>query len=76
MATRDTGVEHTERMFWVPGISCCHCRGAIADAVSQVDGVAGVEVDLDAKTVIVSGQVDDAAVLAAIGGAGYEGGAT
>lgn len=63
----------TTLVYSVPGVSCGHCRTAIADEVSAVAGVASVEVDLDARTVTVRGSdPDDGAVRAAIGEAGYE----
>jgi copper chaperone CopZ len=59
--------------YQVPGISCDHCRLAIAREVSQVAGVETVEVDVDAKRVAVRGeQLDDGAVRAAIDEAGYD----
>jgi copper chaperone len=59
--------------FSVPGVSCAHCRRAIEGEVSQVQGVESVEVDLDAKTVTVSGDaLDPVAIVAAIDEAGYE----
>jgi copper chaperone len=62
----------TTRTYSVPGVSCDHCREAITNEVAKVDGVAAVDVDLEAKTVTVAGDVDDAAVVAAIDEAGYE----
>jgi copper chaperone len=57
----------------VPDISCGHCRAAIADEVSQVEGVRAVEVDIAAKTVTVTGEpLDEIAIVAAIDDAGYE----
>jgi copper chaperone CopZ len=59
--------------FVVAGMSCEHCRVAITDEVSKVDGVAAVDVDLDTKHVRVHGTgVDVAAVVAAIDEAGYD----
>jgi copper chaperone CopZ len=59
--------------YSVPGISCSHCASAIRSELSSVPGVASVEVDVDAKTVVVTGaSLDPAAVVAAIDGAGYE----
>ncbi len=59
--------------YSVPGVSCEHCRHAIEGEVSQVQGVETVEVDLDAKTVTVSGEpLDEAAIVGAIDEAGYE----
>ncbi len=58
--------------YSLPDVSCGHCRAAITSEVETVPGVASVEVDLDAKTVTVTGEgVDDVAVRAAIDDAGY-----
>jgi copper chaperone len=63
----------TDLIYSVPGVSCEHCRSAITGEVSKVEGVTGVEVDLDAKRVVVHGEaVSDADVRAAIDEAGYD----
>ena len=59
--------------YRVPGLTCEHCRIAVAEELSAVPGVECVEVDLDAKLVNVNGaSLDDAALRAAIDAAGYE----
>ena len=59
--------------YRVPGLTCEHCRIAVAEELSAVPGVECVEVDLDAKLVNVNGApLDDAALRAAIDEAGYE----
>lgn len=59
--------------YTVPGMSCEHCRAAVSQELSEVSGVQSVEVDLDSKLVQVSGgDLDDAALRAAIEEAGYE----
>jgi copper chaperone len=63
----------SELMYSVPGMSCEHCRTAITNEVSAVDGVQEVDVDLETKQVAVRGDaLDDGAVRAAIDEAGYE----
>ena len=57
--------------YSVPDISCDHCKAAIEREVSTVAGVASVIVDVDAKSVAVTGG-DDAAIRAAIDDAGYD----
>jgi len=57
--------------YSVPGISCDHCKAAIESEVSGVDGVTAVVVDVDAKSVAVTGG-DDPAIRAAIDDAGYD----
>ena len=56
----------------VPDISCDHCKQAIERGVSQLQGVAAVDVDIDAKTVTITGAIDERAIVAAIDEAGYE----
>ena len=59
--------------YSVPGVSCAHCQSAITSEVLTVAGVESVEVDLDAKTVTVSGEpLDRQSIIAAIDEAGYE----
>lgn len=58
--------------YSVPGMSCGHCRVAITGEVQRVAGVTGVDVDLAAKRVTVSGAFADAAVRDAIDDAGYD----
>lgn len=62
----------TPRTYLVPDISCGHCKSAIEGEVSQLDDVAEVSVDIDARTVTVSGSASDDAIHAAIAEAGYE----
>lgn len=56
----------------VHGMSCGHCVSAITSAVSALPGVGGVDVDLGAGTVSVSGTPDVVQVTAAIEDAGYD----
>jgi copper chaperone len=67
----DTPIPYSS--YSVPGVSCEHCRTAITAEVARVPGVESVEVDLEAKRVVVAGQgVSDDAVRAAIDEAGYD----
>jgi copper chaperone CopZ len=58
--------------YGVPGVSCGHCSAAITAQLAEVEGVEGIEVDLEAKTVTVSGAVSREVVVAAIDDAGYD----
>jgi copper chaperone len=62
-----------ELTYTVAGMSCGHCKAAVAEEVAQVTGVEGVDVDLDSKLVVVRGEnVSDDEIRAAIREAGYE----
>ena len=61
------------REYKVDGMSCSHCKAAVTEELLAVNGVTDVEVDLEAKRVLVHGEhLDDAAIRAAIDDAGYE----
>jgi copper chaperone len=60
-------------IYSVPGMTCDHCKQAVASEVAGVAGVVGVEVDLVTKVVTVTGDhLDDRTVRAAIEEAGYQ----
>ncbi len=62
-----------ERLYTVRGMSCEHCVRSVTEEVSEVAGVAGVDVDLPTGRVTVRGDAfTDAEVAAAVGEAGYE----
>ena len=59
--------------YVVTGMTCEHCKVAVTQELTQVTGVAFVDVDLDSKLVRVAGaDVDQASVIAAIDEAGYD----
>jgi len=62
----------TTRTYSVPGISCGHCKNAIEGELATLDGVESALVDIDAKTVVVVGEITEDAVRAAVDEAGYE----
>lgn len=62
----------TEQTYSVPGITCGHCKAAIEGELAGLAGVHRVDVRLDAKEVVVEGDVEGDAVRAAIDRAGYE----
>lgn len=43
----------------VEGMSCSHCVNAVTKAVTALDGVAGVSVNLEEKTVTVDYDADE-----------------
>jgi copper chaperone len=60
------------RNYTVEGMTCGHCRKAVIEEVLQVEGVKGVDVDLDSGRVTVAGEsFADDAIAQAIDEAGY-----
>jgi copper chaperone len=70
----EEAVQMTETITYsVPGIHCAHCGMSIREEVAEVEGVAAVDVDVDAKVVTIRGrELSDERLRAAIGEAGYE----
>jgi copper chaperone len=59
--------------YSVPAIHCAHCGMSIREEVSEVEGVEGVDVDIDAKIVTIRGhELSDERLREAIQEAGYE----
>ena len=57
--------------FNVEKMMCGGCVSAVEKALTALDGVEKVEVDLEAKQARVDGSVDAEAVIAALTEAGY-----
>lgn len=62
-----------ESIFIVTGMTCGHCVTAVAEEVSKIPHVAGVDVDLatSAVNVVSTEPVAEAEVRAAVEEAGY-----
>lgn len=60
--------------YEVGGMSCQHCVQSVTGALSELDGVRSVEVDLDAGRVVVDAAevLDPGTVQRAVESAGYE----
>ena len=57
----------------IEGMSCNHCVNHVKNALMELPGVDGAEVDLATKSAVVTGAtLDDAAMKAAVAEAGYE----
>jgi Heavy-metal-associated domain. len=53
-------------------MSCTGCESNVEAAVSELQGIQGVEADHEAGTVTVDGDVDEGTVTSAIEDSGYE----
>ncbi|MDO5030376.1 MAG: cation transporter [Corynebacterium sp.] len=60
--------------FTVTGMTCGHCEASVREEVSELPGITGVEVDRSRNflSVTADGDIDNAAVIAAVKEAGYE----
>lgn len=67
--TTATGVT---KEYTVTGMRCMHCRATVVDAISAVDGVMNVDVDLSSGKAFVEGKHDADDVINAVRNAGFE----
>ncbi len=61
----------TTNEYQVTGMTCGHCEMSVREEVAEVPGAQDIEVSHETGRLVVSGDVDDAAVLAAVQEAGY-----
>ncbi len=60
-----------EKKVVIEGMMCMHCRAHAEKALNAIEGVTAT-VDLESKTAVVTGEVTDEAIIAAIDEAGYK----
>jgi Cd2+/Zn2+-exporting ATPase len=70
-APADAGVSSSARRFRVEGMDCAACARTVEKAVGALDGVSSAQVSFGAGSLVLNGDVPDAAVAAAVGRAGY-----
>ena len=60
--------------YQVTGMTCGHCELSVREEVGEIAGVVDVAVSAQTGTLVVTadGDLDDAAVLAAVDEAGYK----
>lgn len=62
-----------KKSITIDGMSCMNCVKHVKHALLEINGVSGVEVNLDEKTALVElGNVEDKALKAAIEDVGYD----
>lgn len=65
----------TERVLFVPDISCDHCKSSIESAVSELPGIGKVAVDISERTVGLTfdeAQISLETIIEAMAEVGYE----
>lgn len=63
-----------KKKILVEGMSCGHCVNHVKEALSELNGVTNVDVNLASKTALLEATVDvsDEAIKAAVDDAGYD----
>ena len=64
--------ENMGKVFKIKGMTCNHCKANMERAISGVEGVSSVTIDLAAGTADVCGEFDSQKVIDAVTSAGYE----
>jgi copper chaperone CopZ len=64
-------MSNTTATYTVVGMTCNSCVNKVTNAVTGVEGVVDVDVDVSNGTLEISGHIDDAAIRAAVAQAGY-----
>lgn len=67
-----TDTDMNTATYKIDGMACNHCRANVEKALSALEGVEGVDVDLAAGRATVSGDVKPETVVEAVTRAGYE----
>lgn len=63
--------DNMKRIYIIKGMSCPHCQASVTKAISSLQGVESVSVDLGSGEAVVEGDADDSAVRDAIFNAGF-----
>lgn len=73
-AVTATTKEGVTTAYAVSGMTCGHCKATLTKVIGELDGVTGVEVDLETGLVTVTSatEPDDAAIAEVVDEAGYE----
>ncbi|OOE71171.1 copper-translocating P-type ATPase [Salinivibrio kushneri] len=67
----ETSSSHSRMQFVLSGMTCASCVKSVETAISSVDGVANVSVNLAERSAIVKGDASPDAIVEAVENAGY-----
>lgn len=64
----------TTTTFLVPGMTCGHCKSAVTEELSKINGVINIDADLDSKKVTIESEADVEwqIIVGAVDEAGFE----
>ena len=60
------------KTFKIEGMNCSHCKASVEKAISGVEGVDSVEVDLSSGLATISGEIEDDKITEAVRLAGFD----
>ena len=60
------------KTFKIEGMNCSHCKASVEKAISGVQGVDSVEVDLSSGLATISGEIEDDKITEAVRLAGFD----
>jgi copper chaperone len=63
---------NTTATYTVVGMICNGCVNKVTNAVTSLDGIVDVDVDVSTGTLEVSGHIDDASIREAVAAVGYK----
>lgn len=61
-----------KKKLLIEGMSCGHCVKHVKEALSELEGVSSVDVDLASKSAVLEGEVSEEKIKFAVEDAGYE----
>lgn len=61
-----------KKKLLIEGMSCGHCVKHVKEALSELEGVSSVDVDLASKSAVLEGEVSEEKIRLAVEDAGYE----
>ena len=61
-----------KKIVRIEGMMCMHCVAHAKKALEALEGIGEVEVSLENKQAVLTGEVSDEAIRAAVAEAGYE----
>lgn len=61
-----------KKKLLIEGMSCGHCVKHVKEALSELEGVSSVDVDLASKSAVLEGEVAEEKIKLAVEDAGYE----
>ena len=60
------------KKFKIEGMTCNHCAAHVRNSIEDIKGVEKVDVDLNGKNAVVSGEFSEEDVISAVKSAGYK----